>query len=361
MRPLAVVAVVAALIGGCRHREDEAETKSAIPAAKQPERTAAKDEDLRVMLAELAAHKACKLIKGLFRGLRDSKRPDVVTGIIWIRSCRITADGTRVTFALSANGWQWAEEEKEKAGATFEVRDHVRFRVDATIPGALDIGYAPTTHIASLWFTPTREPEVRFTPVGKLDVDEKGTWSEIVGALSSVVGMSPEARATDQADEKGTAGFRRQLGDGLSATIDLCTGVRRDGPGRPGDGKMVPRDIGETRRIPAELHDGGLVVFGPHEAKEGMSIAVRARDGAVRVELMCQADGEALADAFVHGRPLPAVRALASRDVRGKATLKVRRARCPVMVVGRPLTAGATFDWHRPDREAAAGPLIDCE
>jgi hypothetical protein len=361
MRARAVAVVVAVLMGGCDRRKDAAEQASAIPAAKQPERTAAEDEDLRVMLAELAAHKACTLIRGLFRGLRDSKRPDVVTGIIWIRDCRITADGTRVTFALSANGWQWVAEEKEKAGATFEVRDHVRFEVEAKIPGALDIGYSRKTHVASLWFTPTRAPEVRFTPVGRLEVDEQGTWSEIFGALSSVVGMSPEEKATDQADDKGTDRFRRQLGDGLSATIDLCSGVRRDGPGRPGNGTMVPRDIGETRRIPAELHENGLAVFGPHEAKDGMTIHVRARDGAVRVELMCQDDGEALAEAFVHGRPLPAVRALATRDVHDKATLKVKSARCPLHVVARPITAGATFDWYRPDREAAAGPLIDCE
>lgn len=361
MRARAVAVLLAVLIGGCDRGEDKAEQKPPPPPAQQPERTAAKDEDLRVMLAELAAHKACTLIRGLFKGLRDSERPDVVTGIIWIRECRITADGTRVTFALSASGWQWAEEDKKKAGAKFEVRDHVRFRVDARIPGTLDIGYEPKTHIATLWFTPTKTPEVRFTPVDRVEVDEKGTWSEIVGALSSVVGMSPEKRATDQADDKGTDGFRRKLGEGLSATIDLCTGVRRDGPERPGTGKMVARDIGETRRIPAELHPGGLVVLGPHEAEDGMSIDVRARDGAVRVELVCQDDGEALAEAFVHGKPLPAVRALAARDVRGKATLKLRRARCPVLVVARPLTAGATFDWYRPDREAASGPLIDCE
>jgi hypothetical protein len=92
-----------------------------------------------------------------------------------------------------------------------------------------------------------------------------------------------------------------------------------------------------------------------------MSIDVRARDGAVRVELLCHADGEALAAAFVAGTPPPKVRALAARDVRGKARLKVKSARCPLVVVARPLTPRASFDWVRPDREAAAGPLIDCE
>lgn len=361
MRAVVAAAVVATLIGGCRRGEEEADRKPAPPAAKQPERTAVKDEDLRVMIAALAAKQACDVIRGKFRALRDAERPGTVTGILWIRGCRITADGTRVTFALTANGWQWIEETKHKAGGTFQVRDHVRFAVEATIPGALDVSYEPSTHIASLWFSPTGTPEVRFAPLGEVEVDEQGTWSAILGALSSVVGMSPEAQAKDDADDQGTDGFRDKLADGLSVTIDLCTGVQRFGLGRPATGKMVARDMGETRRIPAELHAGGLVVLGPHAAEDGMSIDVRARDGAVRVELLCHADGERLAAAFVAGTPLPEVRALAARDVRGKARLKVKSARCPLVVVARPLTPGATFDWVRPDREAAAGPLIDCE
>src|SRR5690242_12734709 len=59
------------------------------PKAVAPLRGAAGDADLRVMLAELASSKACTMIKGQFRPLRAPDRRDTVTGILWIRECRI--------------------------------------------------------------------------------------------------------------------------------------------------------------------------------------------------------------------------------------------------------------------------------
>src|SRR4051812_14360538 len=79
------------------------------PPAHAPMRGATGDADLRVMLAEVAAAKACTLVKGQFRALRAPDRRDVATGILWIRTCRITNDGTQVTFHLGASGWQWAQ------------------------------------------------------------------------------------------------------------------------------------------------------------------------------------------------------------------------------------------------------------
>src|SRR5688572_17177177 len=95
------------------------------PEVRPPVRGAVGDQDLRVMLAEIASSKACEMIKGSFRPLQGTKDPSLVTGLLWIRDCKITNQGTNVTYELAGEGWQWAEQTKKKAGGTFEMRDYV--------------------------------------------------------------------------------------------------------------------------------------------------------------------------------------------------------------------------------------------
>jgi hypothetical protein len=367
-----LLAATLAAAAGCARDRDRGEAKPASappPVPKQPARVAAGDDDLRVMLAEVAAAKACTLIKGQFRGLRDPKRPGVATGVLWIHGCRITQHGTDVDFQLEGDGWQWAEDRQQKAGATFAVHQYVRFAVQATIPGSLDTAYDQKSHVASIWFTPKQLPEVHFTPVGGVAVDEQGAWSSVVGALGSVFSSSPDEQAEDQAQHQGKDEFRKQFADGLSVTIDLCSGLSRFNLGRPAKGKMVAADVGETHKVPIELHSGGLLVFGPLLAEKGLTVSFRPRAGAFRAELVCHERGEALAKAFAEGAPLPATQPLAAKTVRGETTLRLRSAACPIAVVTRPLgdlpaETPVVFDWQRPSAEAAqatGGPLIRCE
>src|SRR5262245_41943667 len=95
LRILPLVAITAAC------GDDAVPPPPAIAPAKPPIRGAVGDSDLRVMLAELAAAKACAMVKNQFRALRDPERPAVATGILWIRDCEITSRGTAVTFRLS--------------------------------------------------------------------------------------------------------------------------------------------------------------------------------------------------------------------------------------------------------------------
>jgi hypothetical protein len=364
MRGGGISAFVLVLLG-CYRGGDHPDGGKPPPPAKQPSRVAVQDDELRVMLAQIASAKACDLIRGQFRGLRDPARPGTVTGVVWIRGCQITQRGTDVTFRLSANGWQWTAQKTKKAGATFAVRQYVKFGVDATILGKLDLAYAPGTHVLSFWYTPAREPVVTFTPIGGVDVDEQGTWSSIVGALSSVFGSSPDKQGQRQATREGTAQFKQQFADGLAVTIDLCSGLSRFGLGRPGTGKMVPPDVGETHRVLAELQPDGLLVFGPYLAKKGLTAHIHVRGGPVKAALHCADDSEDVADAFMHGRP-QAGKPLAAKEVRGEATLRTPPGSCPVVLVARPLApsgAPAIFDWQRPPSEAAqstGGSIIRC-
>ncbi len=334
------------------------------PEAKAPKRTAMQDEDLRVFLADIAASKACNLVRGKMRALRDPKRPDVATGTMWIKGCRITSHGTKIDFHLSGEGWQWAEETTKKAGAKFAVHQYVRFGVEATIPGSLDISYGKKQHVLSLWFTPTAKPDVHFKTIGGVDVDEQGAWSSILGTLSSAVGKSPDKQGAEEAKSKGSHEFQKSFADGVSVTIDACTGLSRFSLGRPATGRMGPPDVGETRKVPVELQADGVMATGPYLAPRRMTAEIQVEDGAVLAELYCAADAEKVVDAYLHeGVAMP--KPLASKIVRGRATLRARRPGCDVMFVARAVGYHpATFAWNRPVTEEArstGGPLIDCD
>jgi hypothetical protein len=343
----------------CRS-EDETSAPPVTTKSPAPVRGAAGDEDLRVMLAQIASARACDEIKGHFQALPADGRPQVMTGALWIHGCRITSSGTKVKFRLEGNGWQWIDEEKKKAGATFSLRQYVRFGVVATIAGTLDVGYDPAAHVASVWFTAVGQPDVKFSPIGKLDVDGEGAWSKVLGAAASLLASSPEESAKEDAQKQGATEFAKQLSAGLSVTVDLCTGTSRTTPGHTPRGKMAP--AGESKGIAVELQPGGALFFGPNDVDDGLTIETEVTEGKARLQLMCNAEAQAQAKAFMAGQPLAGA-TLAAKDVSGKATLHLDSAPCPVTLVAQlpPNTpTPAKLTWRRPQSTPTTTPLIDC-
>jgi hypothetical protein len=336
------------------------------PPAKPPVRGAVAETDLRVLLAEVAQARACDLVRGQFRPLRDAARPGVAIGVLWIRDCDLARRGTDLTLRLVGSGWQWADQRKQQAGGTFVFRQHVRFDVDQRLAGALDLAYDRPSHVVSMWFTPARAADVTFSPRGSFDVDARGAWSEIAGGLSNAFGDSPEQQAKAQAGRQGRHQFRTALADGLSVTIDLCSGVNRFGLGRPPKGTMVAPDVGEGFDVPFELQPGGLLALGPYPAPRGMTIDVAATGGPVRAAIACEADARRLVAAYLEERALPDIPVLAAGEVTGRATLRAKAARCAVAVLARPVLAQgpmASVRIRRPLAEAgraAGGPAISC-
>lgn len=362
---------LATSLSGCRSKRPDASsaappTAGPAPPTATPVRGAAGDDDVRVMLTELVSAQACEQIRGHFQALPAAGRPNVMSGLLWIRACRITNVGTKVKFRLEGSGWQWIDEERKKAGGTFSIRQYVRFEVVASIAGTLDLGYDPRSHVASIWFSMQGDPDVQFTPIGKLDVDAEGAWSSVLGAAASLVATSPGASASENAEEQGLTQFRKRFKEGISVTVDLCTGTIRSGIGHTARGKMGPAGVGQTKEITAELQPGGVMVFGPQAASHGMTVNADVSKGTARLMLVCNDQAEAMAKAFLDGRELPRGSVLASGDVRGKATLRTGAARCPVSLVTTlaPGTSGpASLSWRRPAAEAATssgGSLIDC-
>ena len=90
------------------------------PPPEAPLRDATGDADVRILVADLLAGRACDEAVHHFGGMRDKVRKQVITGQVWIRDCRITNDGTNVTAEISGDGWQWIEKSQKKAGGTFD-------------------------------------------------------------------------------------------------------------------------------------------------------------------------------------------------------------------------------------------------
>ena len=113
------------------------------PPPEAPLRDAIGDADVRILVADLLAGRACDQAVHHFGGMRDKVRKQVITGDVWIRDCKMTNDGTKVTAEISGNGWQWIEQSQRKAGGTFDVKQYVKFGVTAKLSGVIDVAYDP--------------------------------------------------------------------------------------------------------------------------------------------------------------------------------------------------------------------------
>ena len=333
------------------------------PPPEAPLRDATGDADVRILVADLLAGRACDQAVHHFGGLRDKDRKKVITGDVWIRGCKITNDGTNVTVEISGNGWQWVEQSQKKAGGTFDVKQYVRFGVTAKLSGVIDVAYDPRKHIVSLWFTPSGEPAVEFKPIGDIEVKRDSAWASVIGGLGSLVGASPEDAADSAAADQGTQAVKKAAAKGFELAVDLCKNVTRISKKRLPKGQMPKPGTGETDKVAIEVQNFGVMIEGPYDAHEGMTIDTDVTGGAAKVNLACLADGETTAQAFLDektntGKPLK------SELVTGHARLKVPHEHCPVVVVIRsvqPTPVLVTF--VRPAHEATeskGGPLADC-
>ncbi|HEY1546569.1 MAG TPA: hypothetical protein VGG28_02050 [Kofleriaceae bacterium] len=356
-----------ALVAACSHahRDEPKQDPQVAPKPQVPLRDAVGDHDMRALVADLVSSKACEQFEHDMRGMVDDKDKSKVTGVLWIRQCKITleADRMHVTFELAGNGWQWNHTVKHQAGGTFEVDQWVKFGVDLKLVGAFDIAYSRPDHVVTLWFTPDRDPEVKFTPVGDVSVDPKGAWSSIVGGMGSVFGKSPDREGKKSAQQQGEQMFGKAFHDGFAITVDLCTSAIRFAMDRPKKGEMAPAPIGQTMDIAAELQPNGVMMFGPYEDPKGMSIDAQVDGGAARLYLACVDQAEAVAQGFLDDKPNNA-KPLAAEVVSGKAVLHAPTEHCKLAVVARSiLPKPVMVRFKRPNAEAtsaAGGPFLKC-
>ena len=333
------------------------------PKPEAPLRDATGDADVRILVADLLSGRACEQAVHHFSGIKDKTRKTVTTGQVWIRECSISNEGTNLTVSIGGNGWQWADQDQKKAGATFGVHQYVKFELAVKLTGTIDVAYDPPTHIASLWFTPKGEPEVTFKPLGEIEVDRESTWASIIGGVGSLVGKSPEETADKTANKQGVQSISQAASQGFELAVDLCRNVMRMSKRRLPKGEMPKPSVGETDKIAVEVQNYGVMIYGPYDAHEGMTIDAEVSGGSAKVNLACISEAEATAQAFLDEKTNTA-KPIKSEIATGKVVLKLPKERCPIAVVIRSTQPNpVTVSFVRPAeeaREAKGGPLAHC-
>lgn len=352
-----------ALIAACSSKKETPPDPPILPHPERPLRDAVGDSDLRALVYDYLSTKACDKAINRFSGIKDRARKGIVNGQLWVRGCKITNEGSKLSAELSGLGWQWQHVVQKKAGGTFEINQYVKFAVTAKLAGTVDLAYSPKTHVASLWFTPSGPAAVDVTPVGEIAVDRDDTWASIVGGVGTLVGESPEDNANDVASQKGEEAFQAQVARGFAVGIDLCTDTTRMASARLPKGEMPKASVGETHKVEVEIQNYGVILYGPYQAENGMTLDVDVKGGPAKVNLGCLAEAEQTAQAFLDNKQNTAP-PIKSEVITGHAVLEAPRERCRVVVVLRSVQpAPVQVSFVRPAREATAaagGPFADC-
>lgn len=339
-----------------------AKQSTEAPAAVAPQREAARDHDLRIMVAQVAAAEACHQLRDRFHGLDTDGR---TTGTLWIEQCSASSDGERVSLRGAARGWRWIAKEKEKLGADFEVSQYLRFALEGELAGEVDVAYAPRPRIFTAWLT-TERPQVGFRVLGDVEVDGEGLWGELVGAGAAATGSSPDARGRETADRTGGAKIRDKLRQGLTVTVSMCSGDLDVGFGHLPVGEMVtpPEDRPGEATEKGRIYPEGLILSGPEKVVPGTKLRIEPDGGGLWAGLVCHRDALKLADAFLAGRELPRIEPVLAAEVSEPRTLEVTDPRCDEAAIAfRPLDGADEptsfrYGLDRPGPEHE--PFIDC-
>ncbi len=326
-RTLGALAMLAAL-GGCA---------GSAPRTPPPARSAAADADLRKLVLDAAASDAtCKRLQDRFIGLPAehgakgaAAGSTPLVGRWWIRACAVKRAGDTLRLQLSGPAWYRVD----RAQSGYALHQYVYFDVDASLQGALDIGYDPRARLASIWFSPTDAARVRLRPLGELDLHARSILSWL--ALPVARAMAPGEVAAE-----GEALFRKRLGAGMTLTVDVAHGDQIDLlPGQLASGQAPLRPFSDgapwlaNERV--ELSPGGLAVDGPFPPQKTRIDARLESGDSVSYALVCARDLQLAFNGVARGdAPALPARAVFQRGswVAGAASTAVQ-ALCPWYLV----------------------------
>jgi hypothetical protein len=298
-----------------------------------PDRTAAGDANFRQFVLDAATSgQSCAKLRDKFIGLSAKGGPigaaagtTPVAGRWWVRSCEVAPVGNGLQIRLSGPAWYRVDYESD-----LSLHQYVYFDVDATMTGSLDIGYDPVAHLASLWFTPTDEAQVRVRPVGPLNLHPESLLGVLLWPFA---GSAARAEVVSQGEEQ----FRNRLGAGITLTIDLGRGSQVDlllGQLSRGQAPLRPFTVDAPWLLNERelLFPDGLQVAGPFPAQATAMDAVVEQGPGADYALVCARDLQVAFNGVSLGAPpqLPAAAVFARGELRptGMNTVPID-ARCP--------------------------------
>lgn len=314
--------------------------------------------DMRELAIDLLNYHACRRLKDRIFALSQKqgasggtgKTPSV--GNFWIRSCSTTQiDSQHVQVAISGIGWRWLSRKKTQAGAEFELDENVKFQVDVSTTGTVDLAYDQKEKIATGYFVPTDSVDVTISVTGDLDIETEEIWSSIVGTAADVVGAAPEERAEQAIKKKGARQLKARLDHGMSVIVDLCTGQRyaRFGtfpPGQIPQAAKTDEKINFQANSPAILYRNSLVMSGPYDTNNPLIAYVEVDSGnPVIARWVCSYNAEKIAEAYVGNDSIPGVEPIDKQIVSQGKPITMRAdtgLKCPVVLMLEPAAQDTT-------------------
>lgn len=343
------------------------EPDAAVPKeTRSRRRQGTRVADMRALAADIAADRVCRSLRNRFHRLKATRRPDMAIGVLWVERCRATARGEQISIAISGQGWRWVQREREKAGADFAVTDYGRFAFQVDARADIDVAYASANHVVTAWAELIDRPTLHIEPLGEIDVDAESVWGDIVGNAGALVGDSPEDVATEAFVARARKQAVDQLRQGMTVSIDLCSGDVDTEVGQLRAGRMLTpvREESVGPRHRAGLYERGLLLVGPVKIRRGTRLDIHViAGGPVRAAIVCEPQAAQLARAFAHGEPLPTVQVVAERTISGTGTVQVARPPCQraaVALIGttdRPTEVEYGLTRLASERE----PYLDCK
>lgn len=373
--PISRAVVLVLLLAAC---SDPAPQQ--IEPLSEPTRTATQDEALRRLMLQAGESKLCQQVQGKLlpltgseavAGPRAGKEPAL--GRLWVDRCEAETGATGLRLKLAGKGWTWVDERRQgPLGSSFEVKGYLRFEVETEMNGVVDLGFAESEKVLSVWYTPRGTPMTRMKLIGSIPVSPATGWSGIIGTVGQMLSGPLDEQARPVVLRYGAAMISQRLSRGVTVTSDLCTGQIDTLMAALSDGQVPERpysDDGqpwiENQRL--RLHPGGVDIAGAWETgEEGLYVDVEVEAGSpVIVRALCRADGERVLQAYLRGTPAPIVTELLQRQLSmgHRARLTIPEQPCEVMLLFTPSPreqAATTLRYRVVRRGEERTPILDC-
>ncbi len=335
--------------------------------------------DLRELMIDLIAFQACDRIQGYFttlsaKGASVEGSSEPAVGVMWIQNCtahQIDAEHLRID--LMGKGWHWIDRTKENVGAKFEVDENVKFSLEISMVGTVNMSYDKEHHILTSWLIPTRSVDASFQVIEDVQVDTESLWGSIVGAGASLIGEPVGERAEKTINKKGASKIQAKLSQGVTLIHDLCTGQRYTKFGSFPAGK-IPKSAAPAEgknflvNSRGQLNNKGLILAGPFETTQPVNAKLNLEEGGgLYASLVCKKQAEKIASMYIEGNSVPEIQALQKKEIRQNNSvvdLEVgNEANCPVMLVMRPVNdenIPVIFNYIVFHKDDTQKPLVSC-
>jgi len=330
--------------------------------------SSADDGNLDLAVVQLAGMFVCEQMRGHFRPLtvEDPGGAEVVAGTLWVRDWSARAEGLQLTLALGGMGWRWVNQQQKTVGAGFEVSQFARFAVEVEVTGEVEARYDPAAQVFTLRFAPVNKPQVAFSPLGDVEVETEGLWSEVVSGFASLVMKAPDKLAEQAFQSAGEERFEDRFARGFVAELDFCSGRLRSGFGlAPPDSASATASTtedtgggGQERWTQALMHPEGLLLDGPEDAR-GFAVHIDT-PSPLQAQLLCRDSATSLAQAFLEERVAEASQVVAKTTVSGRQRLDLEHAsaQCSMVLALRPANGSEVFQFRY---RLESTPLIEAE